>query len=159
MPKNPLSLKQRQCMACKEFTDSHTGICKSCQSKKCTQCGKISVQNTQYDDNGFAYCPKCFRMVIQLAIKSSRTNVITIDQRLDSIENRLTLIERMLTNRTAPESRGSQTLPKQEDISQRIDDVLGSMEIPDTIPSVDDIKNKALSLMMESEPDTTSDKD
>ena len=169
MPKNPMTLRQRQCMACKEYTGEHTGICKVCQSKKCVNCGKISVLNTQYNDAGKPFCPKCFRTVLALAIQAGKTDSITLAQRLDIIESELTMMKHSL--RTILNQLGSQPLPSisnevsnrprdisrldsgagiPKDLDSRIDSLLDTLPLED-VPSVDDIKNRALEIMLESD--------
>jgi hypothetical protein len=142
------------CMSCKTTqTDHPSCICQECRDKRCINCGKISVYNTQYNDIGKPFCPKCFRTVITLAVQSGKVDSFTLHQRLDAIESDIAMLKRIITGAGIPG-----VLKPRQDISSKIDSLLDTMEIPDS-PSVDDIKNKALSLMMESEPDTETDKD
>lgn len=173
-----MAKRVKHCMACKTAqTDHPSCICKDCRDKACSNCGKISVANTQFDDNGIPYCPKCFRMVIQLAIKSNKTDSLTLAQRLDIIESDITMIRRDITRlnykvfgsetkqsaEDRPTSNQNNTIARRRDyesLDKSIDSALESMSLPDVEISADDIKNRVLEMFEDSKsvPDTSEDK-
>lgn len=89
-----------RCMACKQVTENPNAICNECRKKQCTKCGKISVYRTQYDDSGKPYCPKCFRMVVALAVNAGRLEQATIESRLEDMERRIRILEMVITGQS-----------------------------------------------------------
>ena len=123
-------------MACKQITENPNAICNECRKKQCTKCGKISVYRTQYDDSGKPYCPKCFRMVVALAVNAGRLEQATIESRLEDMERRIRILEMVITrqsNKTEEPDTEFITLPLTGDIDGAVSRMLdnNAEDIPD----------------------------
>jgi hypothetical protein len=102
---------------------------------------------------------------MQMAVQAGKTNQFTIHQRLDAIESELTIMKRIISGAgfqkfISGPSAARQTSGPEINIESRIDNLIDTMEIPDApSPSVNDIKNRALEIMLESDKFTENDKD
>ena len=148
-------MRIRFCMACKTEPSVANGFCTDCNKKRCSKCGRVSVYNVRWDDKGKPYCPSCFKKVLLIASHiDGRTDLPSIEARLDMMENRLMRLESLIIGRRR------ESEPAQTNIESRIDNLIDTMDIPtESSPSVDEIKNRALEIMLESDKFTENDKD
>ena len=160
-------MRIRYCMACKVEPSTLGGFCAGCNSKKCSKCGRVSVHGTRWDEKGKPYCPTCFKKLILIASHiEGKTDLPTLENRLTQIENRLDRLESYILGRsedlqtdrdispsnelkTKSRRRDFPSLASGADLDSRIDSLLENTDIP--APSVDDIKNRALEIMLESD--------